>query len=454
MSTKSLKGIKNNGSGHGNGKKLVNQQTTPTTAPTQSTSSAHKLQPPKNTLPLQPKKKKNNKKKKKPNNQKNTNSPKPISPVKKQQQPKLPPDPTLVQNLGSWPELLSSAGDLLDRSEGRAGDDGVSGKWGAHARKEHVGRKGDELESRGKFKDGAYLNDYEQNKSMAMALATQHGQSTWDKSNHSAGEFSTFAQPKLTPWMTQPIVRNVERTGFDSSGKPIYEHYNAKVHEASGKFTKDTGMNEGRRVQTLFGTGVERLPKPLPGGQVPTSKVSIDSISSGSSDSTSGVDSSSIASSVNGQKLRKTNSPYKDPNAKLGVSSDTPQDLIPSNEPQTTPPVEHQPVGESTNAPSPTPITSDEGSSVSSDTNESEIVSNTEGSGSDVGGANKEGPSSEKQVENTPSGTLTKSQKRNMRKKLKKQQAKEQAQQLEPVKTPQPKNFKQVGKKKKKKNKN
>lgn len=434
MSKKTVTVIKKNDPGYGNGKKSGNQQPKPTTAPTQSKTSAHTLQPQKNTPPPQPKKKKKKNKKKN-----NSNSPKPISPVKKQQQPKLPPDPTLVENLGSWPELLSSAGDLLDRSEGRAGDDGVSGKWGAHARKEHVGRKGDELESRGKFKDGAYLNDYEQNKSMAMALATQHGQSTWDKSNHSAGEFSTFAQPKLTPWMTQPIVRNVERTGFDSNGKPIYEHYNAKVHEASGKFTKDTGMNEGRRVQTLFGTGVERLPKPLPGGQVPTSKVSIDSISSGSSDSTSGVDSSSIASSVNGQKLRKTNSPYKDPNAKLGVSSDTPQDVTPSNEPQTTPPVEHQPVGESTNAPSSPPITSDEGSKVSSDTNEGEVVSDTEGGGTEVGGVPSEGVSTDKQVENTPAPVkLSKGQKARLRKKKKKELEKQQEQ--VPTKKPVKKN--------------
>lgn len=428
MSKKSITVVKKNDPGWGKGVQqgAPPQKKGPVPSPTKS--NAHVIQ-----LPSSKKKKK-----KKQNNGNNGSSNtggggKQLNTVKKPFVPKPPPDPTLAPNLAPWQDQLSYAGDLLGRSEGRSGVDGVTGKWGAHARKEHVGRKGDELESRGKFKDGAYLNEYEQNKSMAMALATQHGQSVWGKSGHANGEFSSFAQPKLTPWMTQPIVRNAQKIGQDENGKPIYDHYNAKVNEASGKFTQDTGMNEGRRVQTLFGTGVERLPKPLPGGQLPTSKVSLSGINEG-----------------NLQDLRPTTTQVKGSMASDTFGSN--EEVLPSTQDGITarpalgkvtgPPEVHQPVGESTNAPSPTPITTDEGSSVSSD---------TEGGGNLVGGEPSEGVSTDKKVESGGEATpkLSKGQRKRRNKKLKKQM--EEANTSSPPvnqTTPKPgKKWKTVGKK-------
>lgn len=294
--------------------------------------------------------------------------------------PKAPPRP----GLSPVQQQISDAHSLLERSEGRSGTNGVIKPYGAHARKEHVGRKGTELESRNKQNDGAFLNTYEQDKALAMMLNTKKGKNTWNQSNVEGGKFdNSLPMSKLTPHMTAPITRQVRKKNDGT-----YEHFNAKVTGLAGKFTKDTGMKEGRRVQTLFGMQSTPLPKPLPGGTAPTDRVRLNSIT----DTT---------------KLRKTDTQVKGSMASDTIGSNA--ELLPRTKDGTTarpelgkvvdPPKVHEPVGESTNAPSPTPITSDEGTSVSSDTNESEVVSDTEGGGTEVGGVPSEGVSTDKQVE-------------------------------------------------------
>ncbi len=296
--------------------------------------------------------------------------------------PKAPPMP----GLSPVQQQISDAHSLLERSEGRSGTNGVIKPYGAHARKEHVGRSGSELESRNKQNDGAFLNTYEQDKALAMMMNTKKGKSTWNQSNVPQGKFdANLPMKKLSPHMTAPITRQVRKKNDGT-----YEHFNAKVTGLAGKFTKDTGMKEGRRVQTLFGMQSTPLPKPLPGGQLPTSKVSLDGIKEG-----------------NIKSLRPTETQVKGSMASDTIGSNA--ELLPRTKDGTTarpqlgtvvePPKVHEPVGESTNAPSPTPITSDEGSTVSSDTNESEVVSDTEGGGTEVGGVPSEGVSTDKQVE-------------------------------------------------------
>jgi hypothetical protein len=348
MSKKSITVVKKSDPSWGKGGK--------TTAPTTSSTTSSPTVSPQNAQTIQP------------------------SPV-----PKAPPRP----GLSPVQQQISNAHSLLERSEGRSGTNGVDPNApGAHARHEHVGRKGSELESRDKQNDGAFLNNYEQDKALAMTLNTTKGKNTWSQSNVSQGKFdNSLPLSKLSPHMTAPITRQVRKKNDGT-----YEHFNAKVTGLAGKFTKDTGMKEGRRVQTLFGMQSTPLPKPLPGGQLPTTKVSLNGINEG-----------------NLNDLRKTTTQVKGSMSSDTIGSNA--ELLPRTKDGTTarpelgtvvdPPKVHQPVGESTNAPSPTPITSDEGSSVSSDTTEGEVVSNTEGGGTEVGGVPSEGVSTEKQVENT-----------------------------------------------------
>ena len=354
---------------------------TNTVSPTVSPSNAQTLQPPKKTITVTPK----------GGQTKVINGSGP-SPQQSPQGTNGVPSPPPM--LSEYQQQISGANDLLDRSEGRATVHGVQKPYGAHARKEHVGRKGLELESRNKKYDGAYLNKYEQNKSLAMAMSTNKGKSNWQNSKKPEGIFDSYDQPKLTPWMTSPIVRNVEKTGTTKSGKPIYDHFNAKINKASGKFTQDNGMKEGRRVQTLFGTDHVRLPKPLPGGQLPSSVLKLGGINK----------------QAKGQ-LRPTTTAVKGSVASdtLGSNSET----LPSTQDGLTarpelghvvdPPKQHEPVGESTNAPSPTPLSTEvsEAPSTEPSSQNGEVSQLTEGGGNEVG-TPSEGLSTDKTVENTP----------------------------------------------------
>jgi hypothetical protein len=299
--------------------------------------------------------------------------------------PKPPPLPQLVDPIT---KRIQSMGDYLDRSEGRAGPSGTSTSSKnpqAHARAEHSGRTGAQLESRGKEVDGAFMTPYDQNKALAMMLGTTAGHNAQQSAKTKKGEVVETGMPKPTakPWMTSPLVRQVKKNTDGS-----YEHYNAKVNKSTAKFSKDTGMTEGARVQTLYGSDVTPLEKPLPGGTAPKDRVKLDSI-------------------TDIGKLRKTTTEVKGSVASDTIGSNY-ETLAPSEDGLTArptlgkvvdPPKVHEPVGESTNAPSPTPITSDQGASLSSDTAESEVVSDTEGGGTEVGGVPSEGVSTDKQVE-------------------------------------------------------
>ena len=390
MSTNKLTVIKKNDPLWGKGQAQSQPSTSSNTvSPTVSPSNAQTLQPPKKTITVTPK----------GGQTKVINSSGPGTQHSTQQSTQQTPQvtngvPSPPPMLSDYQQQISTANDLLDRSEGRATIHGVQKPYGAHARKEHVGRKGLELESRNKKYDGAYLNKYEQNKSLAMAMSTNKGKSNWQNSKKPEGLFDSYDQPKLTPWMTSPIVRNVEKTGTTKSGKPIYDHFNAKISKASGKFTQDNGMKEGRRVQTLFGTDHVRLPKPLPGGQVPSSVLKLGGINK----------------QAKGQ-LRPTTTEVKGSVASdtLGSNSET----LPSTQGGLTarpelgkvidPPKQHEPVGESTNAPSPTPLSTEVNEAPSTQPTDvsGEVNQLTEGGGTEVG-TPSEGLSTDKTVENTP----------------------------------------------------
>ena len=190
---------------------------------------------------------------------------------------------------------VAQAHSLLDRSEGRAGPSGASASAKnppAHARAEHTGRTGAALESRGKDHDGAFFSPYDQDKALASALANGGAaDQTAARSTKGVVNEHDVSAPAAKPWQTAPLVREVEKQPDGS-----YEHFNAKVNKATAKFSKDTGMAEGSRVQTLYGSDVTRLEKPLPGGTAPATPVSLSGI-------------------TDTGKLRKTNTVVKDSSA-------------------------------------------------------------------------------------------------------------------------------------------
>jgi hypothetical protein len=173
---------------------------------------------------------------------------------------------------------IAQAHSLLDRSEGRAGPSGASASAKnppAHARAEHTGRKGAALESRGKDNDGAFFTPYDQDKALASALANGGAaDQTAARSTKGVVNEHDVSAPAAKPWQTAPLVREVEKQPDGT-----YEHFNAKVNKATTKFSKDTGMAEGSRVQTIYGSDTTRLEKPLPGGSAPATPVSLSSIS-------------------------------------------------------------------------------------------------------------------------------------------------------------------------------
>lgn len=184
--------------------------------------------------------------------------------------PKAPPAPSASPATPS-----AQAHSLLDRSEGRGGPSGTSTSVKnppAHARAEHTGRKGAALESRGKDHDGAFFTPYDQDKALASALANGGAaDQTAARSTKGVINEHDVNAPAGKPWQTAPLVREVEKQPDGS-----YEHFNAKVNKATAKFSKDTGMAEGSRVQTIYGSDTTRLEKPLPGGDLPASPVRLD----------------------------------------------------------------------------------------------------------------------------------------------------------------------------------
>jgi len=294
--------------------------------------------------------------------------------------PKAPPLPTSTDPVMG---RIKAMGGYLDRSEGRAGPSGTSTSVKnppAHARAEHSGRTGPQLESRGKDKDGAFMTPYDQNKALAMMLGTSDGQAAQNTAKTQKGEVveTDMPKPKSKPWMTSPLVREV-RKNTDGT----YEHYNAKVNKATAKFSKDTGMAEGTRVQTLYGSDVTPLEKPLPGGTAPKDRVRLDSITdTGKLRPTDTVVKGSVASDTIGSN---------DETLKVGEDGLTARPALGK---VVDPPKVHTPVGEGS-------TTSTELPSTGSDTVEGEVSQDTEGGGTEVGGVPSEGVSTEKQVENT-----------------------------------------------------
>ena len=205
--------------------------------------------------------------------------------------PKAPPAPSAAPATAT-----DQAHSLLDRSEGRAGPSGTSTSAKnppAHARAEHTGRSGAALESRGKDHDGAFFTPYDHDKALASVLANGGAADQLAaRSTKGVVNEHPVSAPSAKPWQTAPLVREVEKQADGT-----YEHFNAKVNKATTKFSKDTGMAEGSRVQTIYGSDTTRLEKPLPGGQVPATTVRLDS-------------------PTDTGKLRKTDTVVKDESAK------------------------------------------------------------------------------------------------------------------------------------------
>jgi hypothetical protein len=110
--------------------------------------------------------------------------------------PKAPPLPTSTDPVMG---RIKAMGGYLDRSEGRAGPSGTSTSVKnppAHARAEHSGRTGPQLESRGKDKDGAFMTPYDQNKALAMMLGTSDGQAAQNTAKTQKGEVVETDMPK------------------------------------------------------------------------------------------------------------------------------------------------------------------------------------------------------------------------------------------------------------------
>jgi hypothetical protein len=224
------------------------------------------------------------------------------------------------------------------------------------------------------------MTPYDQNKALAMMLGTSDGQAAQNTAKTQKGEVveTDMPKPKSKPWMTSPLVREV-RKNTDGT----YEHYNAKVNKATAKFSKDTGMAEGTRVQTLYGSDVTPLEKPLPGGTAPKDRVRLDSITdTGKLRPTDTVVKGSVASDTIGSN---------DETLKVGEDGLTARPALGK---VVDPPKVHTPVGEGS-------TTSTELPSTGSDTVEGEVSQDTEGGGTEVGGVPSEGVSTEKQVENT-----------------------------------------------------
>ena len=218
--------------------------------------------------------------------------------------PKAPPAPSAAPATA-----IQQAHTLLEASEGRGGASGTANSKKnppAHSRAEHTDRSGAELESRGKAKDGAFFSPYDQDKALAGVLANG-GASDRQAARSSGGETAerSVSGPASKPWQTAPLTREVRQQPDGS-----YEHYNAKVNKATTKFSKDNGMSGGTRVQTIFGSDSTPLEKPLPGGDVPTSALRLDSITDAS-------------------QLRKTDTVVKDETAKGKVVATPPKTTTP-----------------------------------------------------------------------------------------------------------------------------
>lgn len=181
------------------------------------------------------------------------------------------PDPSgLVK-----PTLVDRSHGLLEQSE----------SLGGHARAEHDGKGFGYLDGRGKKVATTFMSTYDQDKSFGAFM------------NGGAG--SVFNNTKNVPAKTIKKGKNKGKVipsndiyQGDASGKGTFRtaplarvseeqpdgshrHFNAKVKRGFAKFIHEGGKT---RAQTFFPDQYEELEQPLPGGQVPTTRVKGNSI--------------------------------------------------------------------------------------------------------------------------------------------------------------------------------
>jgi len=193
----------------------------------------------------------------------------------------IPPAPSLAPKDNLVDPLLSTGSDrmhraahsILERSEVEGG----------HARAEHDGNDHSYLDGRGKPVATSFMSTYDQDKSFRTFMDNGGGASylgTKKKKAHKVKKGVNKGKMMASDihdgdagqgqYRTAPLARVSERQADGS-----YEHFNAKVKGGFAKFTKENGKT---RAQTFFPNDYEKLERPLPGGQVPTTSVQGDSI--------------------------------------------------------------------------------------------------------------------------------------------------------------------------------
>ena len=242
--------------------------------------------------------------------------------------PVIPEAPVLTK---SKPTLTQQAHDLLDRSESQGG----------HGRKEHDGNSHAYMDGRGKKVATSFMSTYDQDKSFGTFMNAGGGGVYNNTKKQPQRKIKNGKNKgKMIPsndvhsgdagqgkYRTAPLARVSEKQSDGS-----YEHYNAKVKGGFAKFIHESGST---RAQTFFPNDYEKLERPLPGGQVPTSKVKGDSIEDVQS------------------KLRPTNTVEKSGLGPVGKVVDKPPEV---EEPVEEAPVQEAPVEQEAVAPKKGPV--------------------------------------------------------------------------------------------------
>lgn len=173
--------------------------------------------------------------------------------------PKAPPRPTPSNS-----PTNKSAGEFLDKSD----------QQGAHNRSKHVGQTAQQLKGRNIPTATTFLGKSDQNMAARSTMSSPSfsqtkGQVAVGKNNNKKAITVPQSGGRLSPIAKVAVKDPV-------TGKT--DVFNAKVTSTTTVLKKGP---QGVRTQTSYPVTGTVLPKPLPGGQVPTSKVTIGAIGPG-----------------------------------------------------------------------------------------------------------------------------------------------------------------------------
>jgi hypothetical protein len=158
---------------------------------------------------------------------------------------------------------LKKAATFLDQSDAKGG----------HNRSQHVGKTAAELKGRNLSTATSYLSKADQNLATKSAMASPQFGATKNAVAMGKNNNKIAVKTPTTGGRLQPIVKVVVKNPNGTTST-----FNAKASETTTVLKKGPG---GVRAQTTFAEKGQALPKPLPGGKVPTSKVAINKIGEG-----------------------------------------------------------------------------------------------------------------------------------------------------------------------------